>query len=275
MTLDQVPEQQPSHVGLEENVLRIPGLNSQPLAQWNDTFEATLGQHRVQGKTAGETVVSQQKYKDRVNIFLKVVGKEGQQHCQTCLSAKGVLDKILGSFSEFGATLEAPNTQEECLAALQRLRHNQNLQPFSPTEHIQEPLDAPSSYGRCVQEFKTSCKLEAIQAEAWRREVLATMEFSEQWIKIAAEIRVSSEEWEFLVTYSSTKGRYLKRGVNRQDLLVEFFVDHLTTSSDSEVRQKIKNKLFAVRRDGRWYSALHKESGPGVFYFLTKRARTS
>lgn len=220
--------------------------------------------------------MSQRHYEDRVKILLKVVGKEGQQHYHNCLLAKGVLDQILGSLSEFGATLEASNTKGEWLAALQRLRHNQYLQPLSPTEHTQEPLDAPATYERCLQRFKTSCKLEAIQAEVWRREVLATMDFSEQWIKITVAIRTtSSSEWKFLVSYSAAKRRYLKRDVNRQDLLVEFFVDHLTTSPDSDVRQKIKNKLFAARRDGRWYSALHKEFGPGVFYFLIKRVRTS
>lgn len=99
------------------------------------------------------------------------------------------------------------------------------------------------------------------------------MEFPEQWIKIAVEIRVSSAEWDFLVTYSAAKGRHRKQGVNRQDSLVEYLVDQLTTSSDAEVRQTIKNKLFAARRDGRWYSALYEEFGPGVSYFLTKRAR--
>jgi hypothetical protein len=64
-----------------------------------------------------------------------------------------------------------------------------------------------------------------MQAEAWRREVLATMVFAGQWDELAEKLEISSPQREELKKYSAAWGRYLKRGVRHQSLFVEYLVD--------------------------------------------------
>jgi hypothetical protein len=93
-------------VGHKADKPRVPGLDSQLVAQWLAVVQITREQHKLEGKIAGTTDMSVQQFEDTVK-FLKIIGKMGQEQYRDCLSAKSQFDGFSDSVVQLGDTFGA------------------------------------------------------------------------------------------------------------------------------------------------------------------------
>jgi hypothetical protein len=281
MSLNRVADDPSRPTGRKTNKPEplFPRLNGQLVAQWSTTLQSISKQHKSEGKILEVTDVSMERFQNMAELFLHLVGKNGQKHYQQCLWAKRQLDALSDSVLRISDTLEVSGSKEDCLDALRDFFATSQLSP--PTEDIQGRIGASASNESCNQAIRASQKNQMAQAEAKRHEFLANMWFAEQYESHSEKLKnrsPPSPELEELKQYSEARGRSTGQGRTYQTLFVDYLVDHSDPNSGSltlEVLKKARVKMGNIRRDGLWFSKLYRQFGPGIFCYITVQTKTA
>jgi hypothetical protein len=268
-TLSRAPERLNRRTGCKVDEPQVPGLSRQLFAQWWAEFQSTLEQHELDGKIFRETAATMERFQKMVELFLNVICEKGQEHFKEFLWAKRNFDDCV---SQIGGVLEASGLKEDCFNALRQ---------FLAAEDIQERPEASASSEACNQAFQTMGKSQMVQAEAFRRECLAARWFAEQFDRYTEMLKAHSRpsrRSNWLEQYSEARGRYFRQGRGWQSLWTEYLVDQSDPQSASfapETREKRKRKIRNAYSDGRWFSKMNRQFGPGIFCYARIQTKTA
>jgi hypothetical protein len=263
-------------MGRKSDEPHVSGLNRQLVDRWWAKFQSTFEQHNLDGKTSRETVVTPERFEEMAKLFINLVGGKGQQNFKECVCARRCFDD---SVSQISGVLAAWSSKEDCLRTWRRLLEVSPLS--SPTEDISERLGAPASGEACSQALQNVCKSQMVQSETYRCECKFTMDLFEQCDRFTEKLQDRfrpSPESEGLKQYSEDRGRYIGQGRGYQSLFIDYLVDNSDPNSASttpEMKEKRKRKIRDARSDGRWFSTMCRQFGPGIFCYIRVQTKTS